>query len=414
MSKAMPPVLSEDVIERAFVDADSIRDAWRLSAVIEAEALEVEAASKTPGEGLRALVALLGERGLLGLVVPAAYGGTNEHVRSVPLCLARERLGYASPLVELAFAMQGLGSYAITARGSDAQKAEYLPYVAAGTRVAAFALTEENAGSDLSRIATEARRDGDGYVLTGKKVYISNAGVADFYVVFAKLKDAKDPKRDLTAFIVDATLPNVRTTAQQVLGGHPIGALHLEGVFVGADKRIGGEGEGLSTALETLHKFRMTVGAAALGFAQRALSETLDHVQHREQFGAPLGQLQAVQMQLAEMACELEAARLLVYRAASLADVVATLAAQNGQENAGDRARVAKAGSMAKLVATENASRIIDKAVQLHGGRGVDHDFVVSRLYEDVRALRIYEGASDIQKLLIARHLLTERSAGRA
>jgi len=413
MSLSMPPVLSEEVIERAFVDADSIRDAWRLSAAVEAEALEVEAASKTPGEGLRALVALLGERGLLGLVVPAAYGGTNERVRSVPVCLARERLGYTSPLLELAFAMQGLGSYAISARGSDAQKSAYLPHVAAGTRVAAFALTEEQAGSDLSRIATEARREapesateGDAYVLTGKKVYISNAGVADFYVVFAKVVDAQDPKRALTAFIVDASLTNVRTSPQRVLGGHPIGALHLEGVRVGADKRIGAEGEGLGTALETLHKFRMTVGAAALGFAQRALSETVLHVNTRTQFGAPLGQLQAVQMQVAEMACELEAARLLVYRAASLADVVATLSAQNDHENPADRARVAKAGSMAKLVATENASRIIDKAVQLHGGRGVDHEFVVSRLYEDVRALRIYEGASDIQKLLIARDVL--------
>lgn len=406
MSTSMPPLLSEDVIERAFVDADAVRDAWRLSAAVEAEALEVEAASKTPGEGLRALVALLGERGLLGLVVPAAYGGTNERVRSVPLCLARERLGYASPLIELAFAMQGLGSYAITARGSDAQKAAYLPDVAAGARVAAFALTEEDAGSDLSRIATEARREGDGYVLTGKKIYISNAGVADFYVVFAKVVDAADPKRALTAFIVDASLNHVRTAPQRVLGGHPIGALHLEGVRVGADKRIGAEGEGLSTALETLHKFRMTVGGAALGFAQRALSETVHHVNTRTQFGAPLATLQAVQMQVAEMACELEAARLLVYRAAALADVVAVLSAQNGHENPADRARVAKAGSMAKLVATENASRIIDKAVQLHGGRGVDHEFVVSRLYEDVRALRIYEGASDIQKLLIARDVL--------
>lgn len=406
MSIAMPPVLSEDVIERAFVDADALRDAWRLSAAVEAEALEVEAASKTPGEGLRALVALLGERGLLGLVVPAAYGGTSERVRSVPICLARERLGYASPLIELAFAMQGLGSYPITARGSDAQKAAYLPDVAAGARVAAFALTEEDAGSDLSRIATEARREGEGYVLTGKKIYISNAGVADFYVVFAKLVDAPDPKRALTAFIVDASLKNVRTAPQRVLGGHPIGALHLEGVRVGSDKRLGAEGEGLSTALETLHKFRMTVGAAALGFAQRALSETVHHVNTRMQFGAPLSQLQAVQMQVAEMACELEAARLLVYRAAALADVVAVVSAQNDHENPADRARVAKAGSMAKLVATENASRIIDKAVQLHGGRGVDHEFVVSRLYEDVRALRIYEGASDIQKLLIARDVL--------
>ena len=406
MSIAMPPFLSEDVIERAFVDADALRDAWRLSAAVESEALEVEAASKTPGEGLRALVALLGERGLLGLVVPAAYGGTSERVRSVPICLARERLGYASPLIELAFAMQGLGSYPITARGSDAQKAAYLPHVAAGARVAAFALTEEDAGSDLSRIATEARRDGDGYVLTGKKIYISNAGVADFYVVFARLVHAPDPNRALTAFIVDASLANVRTTPQRVLGGHPIGAVHLEGVRVGVDKRLGAEGQGLSTALETLHKFRMTVGAAALGFAQRALSETVHHVNTRTQFGAPLGQLQAVQMQVAEMACELEAARLLVYRAAALADVVAVVSAQNDHEDPADRARVAKAGSMAKLVATENASRIIDKAVQLHGGRGVDHEFIVSRLYEDVRALRIYEGASDIQKLLIARDVL--------
>lgn len=405
MTETLPPPLSEDVVERAFVSAEAVRDAWRPAAQLEEEALLVERRASSPGEALVSLVRLLGERGLLGLVVPAVFGGTNERVESVPLCLARERLAYASPLIELAFAMQGLGSYPITARGGDALGREYLPRVAAGEAVAAFALTEREAGSDLGGIATTARREGDSYVLNGTKVFISNAGIADFYVVFAATEPPGAKKR-LSAFVVDAGLAGVTTRAQRVLGGHPIGELSLHGVRVGAERRIGAEGDGMAIALETLHRFRPTVGAAALGMGQRALAESVEHVRARRQFGAPLAELQAVQMHIADMACDLEAARLLVYRAAAVADVAALLRTQNGEDTAAQRARVGRTGSMAKLAATESAFRVIDKAVQLHGGRGVESDHIVARLYEDVRALRIYEGATDVQKALIARDVI--------
>jgi acyl-CoA dehydrogenase len=395
------------VLERAFVGADDVREAWHAAAAVEGDALAIEREAPTTGVGLRRIVRLLGERGLLGLAVPAAYGGVHEDVRSVPLCLARERLGYASPLVELAFAMQALGSYPISARADEKLRRAYLPRVAAGDAVAAFALTEEGAGSDLGMMETSARRDGADYVLSGEKVFISNAGVADFYVVFAVTTPAAQGiKKRLSAFVLDADRPGVSTRPQRVLGGHPIGALRLDEVRVPAAARVGDEGAGMSIALETLHKLRPTVGAAALGMGQRALAETIVHTQSRTQFGAPLAELQAVQMALADMATELEGARLLVYRAAAVADVVAALRHQNGGEDHAARARVARTGSMAKLAATEAAFRVIDRAVQLHGGRGVETDGIVARLYEDVRALRIYEGASDVQRLLIARAVL--------
>jgi acyl-CoA dehydrogenase len=400
----MPP-LSDEVLERAFVDPDIVTQAWTTAAALSEEALEIEARSATPGEGLVALVRFLGARGLLGLVVPDAHGGTYPEVRSAALCLARERLGYASPLVELAFAMQGLGSYPITLGGSAEAKAAFLPRVAAGEAVAAFAITEEQAGSDVGNIETSAVLEGGAWVLRGEKKYISNAGVASLYTVFAATAP-KGHKRRLSAFVVEAGQKGVSTEPQSVLGGHPIGRLRLDGVRVPAAHLIGAEGDGMALALETLHKFRPTVGAAALGFGQRALSEALRHTRTRVQFGAPLAEQQAVQMALAEMACDLEAARLLVYRAAAVADLAAVLKAQNGEEEPGQRSRVARTGSMAKLAATEAAFRVVDRAVQLHGGRGVEHGSVVARLYEDVRALRIYEGASDVQKLLIARELM--------
>lgn len=399
------PLCSDEVIERAFVDADVVDQAWKSAASLVDDAVELELRASDPGQALVSIVRLLGARGLLGLTVPGVVGGTYEHVRSDALCLARERLGHASPLVELAFAMQGLGSYPITARGSDALRALWLPRVAAGEAVAAFALTEEEAGSDLAGIATSAKRDGDAYVLEGTKIFISNAGIADFYTVFAATAPA-GAKRRLSAFVVPADAPGVHTRPMHVLGGHPIGALELRGARIPASHRIGEEGDGLAIALETLHKFRPTVGAAALGLAQRALDETVVHVKTRRQFGAPLAELQAVQLQIAEMACDVESARLLVYRAAAQADLAARMKAATGGEDAAQRGRVARTGSMAKLAATEAAFRVIDRAVQLHGGRGVQHGTVVTRLYEDVRALRIYEGASDVQRLLIAREVL--------
>lgn len=383
-----------DTLRGAWVD-DAVADvACRRAEAQRGRVEEIEARHAEPREALAAMVQAFGEAGLLGLVAPAAQGGTFEQVRSVALCLAREALGRIAPLADLAFAMQGLGSYGITARGGDALKARWLPEVAAGRVVAAFALTEPGAGTDVGAIATRATREGGVYVLDGEKTFISNAGVAGLYTLFAVTDPDAPPKRRLSAFAVEADTPGLRAEPFEVLGGHPIGSVHLEGARVPAAARIGEEGEGLSVALGTLHKLRPTVGAAALGFAQRALDESLSHVARREQFGAPLSELSAVQAHLADMACELEAARLLVYRGADAADAGA------------DRSEIARTGSMAKLVATEAAQRIIDRAVQLHGGRGVLRESIVSRLYEDVRALRIYEGTSDVHRTLIARELL--------
>lgn len=366
----------------AFLDEMS---AWDAAGAVIDEGLAIEAREPEPGSALRAMVRLLGARGLLDRL------GGEVSWRSV--CLVRERLGHASPLFELAFTMQGLGSYALTLHGTDAQRERWLAPILRGEHVAAFALTEKEAGSDLGGIATTARHEGDGYVLDGEKVFISNAGVADTYVLFAATAPTGERRR-LSAFVVPAESEGLEATPTRVLGGHPIGTLRLSGVRVAREQRIGEEGDGMSIALGTLHRFRTTVGAAAVGFAQRALDESIRHVKTRNQFGQPLAAQQAVQMALADMACELEAARLLVYRAAALHDTT------------NDRDAQASAGSMAKLVATETAFRIIDRAVQLHGGRGVVVGHPVARLYEDVRALRIYEGASDIQRILIARHLL--------
>lgn len=399
------PRMSDDVLERAFCEPDVITQAWTTAGALASEAVALEASIDDPAEALVQLVRMLGGRGLLGLVVPDAHGGTYPEVRSVALCLARERLGHASPLVELAFAMQGLGSHPIVTRGSEELRAQYLPRVAAGEAVAAFAITEDEAGSDVGNIETRARREGEHYVLDGEKCFISNAGIASFYTLFAATAP-KGSKRRLSAFVVPAETKGLSTEPQSVLGGHPIGRVRLSDVRVPASHLIGEEGDGMGIALETLHKFRPTVGAAALGFAQRALDETLRHVSTRVQFGIPLSEQQAVQMHLAEMACDVESARLMVYRAAAHADLAYALRMQNGDEGTAQRSKVGKSGSMAKLMATEAASRVVDRAVQLHGGRGVQKGSIVARLYEDVRALRIYEGASDVQRLLIAREML--------
>jgi len=379
---------SDAVLERAFLDDEVIAAGWSAAAAVADHGVAIEAEHDSPHEALVAMVRMLGEQGLLSLMVGVPSWRA--------ICLARERLGYASPLLELAFTMQGLGSFPITLAGTESQKARHLADVESGRAVAAFALTEPEAGSDLSQITTRAREDGDGWVLDGHKVLISNAPVAERITVFAATKPPGERPR-LSAFVVRGDAPGLTRTATSVLGGHPIGELRFEGVRVPAEDRLGGEGDGMRIALGTLHRFRPTVGAAAIGFAQRALDETVAHTTRRRQFGAPLADLQAVRMGLAEMACGIEAGRLLVYRAAALADL-----------GDGDREAEARAGSMAKLVATENAFAAIDRAVQLHGGRGVMTESMVARLYEDVRALRIYEGASDVQKVLIARHLLAE------
>lgn len=338
-------------VERAFVSDAHLHDALAPAESVTADAEAAEHAAASPSEGLRALVRLFGARGLLRLTVPQSHGGLHETLSSTCLCLARERLGHTSPLADLAFAMQGLGSHPIVLAGSAEARDAWLPRVVSGDAVAAFALTEPEAGSDLGGLATRAVRDGDTYVLDGHKTFISNAGVADVYTVFA-VTAPNAPKRRLSAFVVPADAPGLEARPQRVLGGHPIGDVLLRGVRVPASARLGEEGGGLALALATLHRFRPTVGAAALGFAQRALDETVRHVRARRQFGAPLAELAVVQTLVAEMACDVESARLLVYRAANAADHAA------GSDDRAARAEVARTGSMAKLCATEAAQRV--------------------------------------------------------
>jgi acyl-CoA dehydrogenase len=331
----------------------------------------------------RALVARLGEAGLLRLSVEL-------DVRS--LCLARETLAYHGGLPDFAFAMQGLGSGAVTLFGTEAQKAQLLPAVEAGTAITGFALSEPDAGSDVAALALSARLDGDAYVLDGTKTWISNGGIADAYVVFARTGDAPGA-RGLSAFLVDAGAPGLRVDERiEVIAPHPLATLAFEGCRVPAERLIGGSGNGFKVAMATLDVFRPTVGAAALGFARRALDEALARVTSRELFGAPLAELQLVQGKLAEMALDIDAAALLVYRAAWAKDSGA--------------ARITREAAMAKLYATEAAQRVVDAAVQLHGGLGVKSGHPVERLYREVRALRIYEGASDVQLVIIARQAL--------
>jgi len=384
-------------LETAFLDDETVRATVDPIAALAGELLSIEAAAAGPADALPRLVARLGAAGLLRLVVPGAEGGAFPEVSFRALCLARERLARLSPLADLAFAMQGLGGHPLVLGASERVRGELLAPVVNGDAVAAFALTEPSAGSDLSGLRTRAVPDGDdGYRLHGEKVWISNAGVADVYAVFALTAD--DPqlplKARLSAFAVPAGATGLRAEPMQVLGGHPIGRLALDGVAVPGSHRLAAEGDGLRIALGTLSQLRVTVGAAAVGLAQRALEEAVAHVQTRRQFGAPLAELPAVQLRLADMAADLEASRLLVYRAAAAIDAGAA------------RSEVARTGSLAKLVATEAAQRVIDHAVQLHGGRGVEAGGRVARLYEEVRALRIYEGTTDVQKALVAREVL--------
>jgi acyl-CoA dehydrogenase len=294
--------------------------------------------------------------------------------------------------------MQGLGSGPISLFGSDQIKARYLPRVAQGTAIAAFALSEAGAGSDISAMATLARRDGTDYVLDGEKTWISNGGIADFYVVFARTPD--DGAGTFGAFVVDADAPGLTISERiRAIAAHPLARLTFAGCRVPAAARIGDPGKGLRVALATLDVFRSTVGAAALGFARRALHETVEHAATRKLFGAPLGDLQMTQSTIADSATEVDAAALLVYRAAWTKDA--------GAE------RITREAAMAKMFATEAAQRVIDRAVQLHGGLGVTKGVKVEELYREIRALRIYEGATEVQKVVIAREALKHQPAKR-
>jgi acyl-CoA dehydrogenase len=346
------------------------------------DAGDVDAAAR---DGLRECADL----GLCRLLVPSEFGGDGLDLRS--LCLAREALAAACGLADAVFAVQGLGSYPLALSGNRAMAERYLPDVAAARAIGAFAMTEPEAGSDAAAIATRATRNGDDYVLEGTKIFISNATIASFFVVFARTADG--PKRAISAFVVEAGHPGLTVGRRQhMMAPHPIAELRLSGCRVKAAQRLGEEGDGMRIALGTLDFFRPSVGAAACGLASLALDESRERVQSRRQFGSPLSDFQLTQAALADMATDLDAARLLVYRAAWEIDA--------GTE------RPTRESAMAKLFATEAAQRIIDRAVQLHGGAGVERGTVVERLYREVRALRIYEGTSEIQRLVIARHLL--------
>jgi acyl-CoA dehydrogenase len=342
-------------------------------------------------EALRSYVLLLAENDFLGYAV--AEPARPFELRS--FCLIRETLSYSSPLTDLAFVMQGLGTYAISLAATEHVRDFWLARARNGQAIAAFALTEPDAGSDVASIKTTARREDDAFVINGRKRFISNAGVADFYTVFARTGTREDGRAELSAFIVSARMPGFSVAERtEMLAPHPIGELEFKDCRVPAEDMIGKQGDGLRLALQTLDMFRASVGAAACGMARRALDESLLHAKTREQFGKPLTGHQLIQAKLADMATELDAARLLTYRAAYLKD--------HGAEHS------TREASEAKLFATEAAQRIIDQAMQIHGGAGLVRGTVVERLYREVRALRIYEGTSEIQKLIIANQLLKE------
>jgi acyl-CoA dehydrogenase len=339
----------------------------------------------------RTLVRELGAAGFLKRCVASA--DRRPDVRS--LAIARETLAYSSALADFAFAMQGLGSGAISLFGTVEQKREWLPKVASGQAIAAFAMTEPACGSDAANIATSAMRDGNEWVLVGEKTYISNGGIADFYVTFARTGEAEGA-RGLSAFIVPAQLVAVEERIE-VIAPHPLARLRYDKVRIPADAIIGEPGEGFRIGMETLNLFRVTVGAAALGFARRALDEALEFARNRRLGSGALAENAVTQEKLADMALLNDASALLIYRAAWQQDVGGT-----------DSRRSA---AMAKLHATEAGSKVIDMAVQMHGGAGVTRGVKVEELYRDIRALRIYEGASEVQRQIIARDLLKGSSA---
>ena len=355
--------------------------------------IEPRAADEEDVEGLaREFVNLLARAGLLSYAVAES----KLDVRS--LCLIREELAYSSSLADLAFVMQGLGTYAIARAAPDHVRDFWLSRTANGKAIAAFALTEPNAGSDVAAIETTARRDGETYVIDGRKRFISNAGIADFYTVFAKTGTREDGRPLLSAFVVGSKMQGFRIVERTpLMAPHPIGEIAFDQCRVPAEDMVGEEGDGFKLAMETLDTFRASVGAAACGMARRALDQSVRYASSRKQFGRLLAEHQLVQAKLADMVTEVDAARLLVYRAAYARDTTTE--------------RVSRKASEAKLFATEAAGRIIDSAVQIHGGAGLVSGTIVERLYRDVRALRIYEGTSEIQKLVIAAQLLKEQQA---
>jgi len=361
-------------------------DAWAAEALAHVDHADTDAACRT-------LVGKLGEgQWLRNAAVDPADAASRLDVRT--LCLTREILARHDALADFAFAMQGLGSGALSLFGTDAQKQQWLPLIRTGKAISAFALTEPRSGSDVANITLAARRDGADYVLDGEKTWISNGGIADVYTVFARTGEGPGAK-GLSAFVVPATTPGLEIAERLETGApHPLARLRFAGLRVPAASMIGPPGGGFRIAMSVLDVFRSTVAAAALGMARRALDESLARVTERQLFGAPLFELQMVQGHVADMALAVDAAALLVYRAAWTKD--------SGAE------RVSREAAMAKLYATEEAQKVIDAAVQIHGGDGVRKGHIVERLYREIRALRIYEGATDVQKVVIARQSLGE------
>jgi acyl-CoA dehydrogenase len=344
-----------------------------------------------PGaEDFGELARTLAKLGCFGHLVPRAYGGRDEHVEVRTLCAIREELAYRNAAADSVFAVQGLGSHPVLLAGDDDQRRSLLPQIAQSRAIFAFALTEPDAGSDVAALSSSARREGDHYLLSGAKRFISNAGIASHYTVFARTGEGS---QGVSTFVVPADTPGLRVSTVEMLAQHPIGDLTLS-CRIPASMRLGSEGNGLRLALSTLDVFRSTVGAAAVGMARRALDEAVAYTRKRKQFGASLASLQGVQFLLAESATEIEAARLLVHSAAAKKD--------EGAE------RISYEAAVAKLFATEAAQRAIDRCLQVHGGNGLVAGAATERLYRDIRALRIYEGASEVLKVIIARHLFAE------
>ncbi|MDQ4086480.1 MAG: acyl-CoA dehydrogenase family protein [Pseudomonadota bacterium] len=344
----------------------------------------------------RDLVRRLGAGGWLRYCVPAAHGGVHDDLDVRSLALIRETLARHSGLADFAFAMQGLGSGTISLFGSDAQKQAYLPAVARGEKIAAFALTEPMSGSDVASMETRAEERDGGYIVNGAKTYISNGGIADYYVLYARTGEAPGAK-GISAFIVEAGTEGLDESERiEVIAPHPLATLRFSGMRLPASALLGGRGRGFAQAMATLDVFRTTVGAAALGFARRALHEATQRAMTRRLGSGTLADNAIVQSMLAEMVLDVETSALLIYRSAWLRDV--------------KRQRNSREAAMAKLHATDAAQQVIDKAVQIFGGLGVTVGVPVESLYREIRALRIYEGASEVQKVVIARHHLAEHS----
>ena len=343
------------------------------------------------------LTRTLGQAGWLRYCVPAQYGGALPMLDSRSLCLIRQTLGYYDGLADFAFVMAGLGSGPISLFGSDYLKEKYLPKVATGELIAAFALSEPDAGSDVAAMTTRATRTAIGYRLNGVKTWISNADIADFYTVFARVEG--DEAEGVTAFVVDATTPGLTVSERfEVCAPHPIGSLTFTDCEIPVSQRLAKPGQGFKVAMQNLDVFRASVGAAALGFAEAALELGISRATTRPMFGAMLSDLQMTQAAIGDMSTEIDAATLLIYRAAWERDVL--------------QRRTTKSAAMAKMFATESAQRVIDRCVQLHGGLGVRVGYPLEMLYREIRALRIYEGATEVQQVIIARETLKNKTSG--